>query len=117
MAQQPPAFARHMQQASAAVLRHLANASGAWHGGPPFALLWDTQQQDDGGYLTDAATIVTHTVSLCVANCPGIAEGSAGLTVGGKPCRVTSPVVPDAGGWASFTVTFPSGPPAAGCGG
>ena len=26
---QPPAFARHMQQASAAVLRHLANASGA----------------------------------------------------------------------------------------
>ena len=95
----------------------LSNASGAWHGGPPFALLWDTQQQDDGGYLTDAATIVTHTVSLCVANCPGIAEGSAGLTVGGKPCRVTSPVVPDAGGWASFTVTFPSGPPAAGCGG
>ena len=95
----------------------LSNASGAWHGGPPFALLWDTQQQDDGGYLTDAATIVTHTVSLCVANCPGIAEGSAGLTVGGKPCRVTSPVVPDAGGWASFTVTFPSGPPAAGRGG
>ena len=73
---EPPAFARHMQQASAAVLRHLANASGAWHGGPTFALLWDTQQQDDGGYLTDAATIVTHTVSLCVANCPGIAEGS-----------------------------------------
>ena len=114
---EPPAFARHMQQASAAVLRHLANASGAWHGGPPFALLWDAQQQDDGGYLTDAATIVTHTVSLCVANCPGIAEGSAGLTVGGKPCRVTSPVVPDAGGWASFTVTFPGGLPAAGCGG
>ena len=95
----------------------LSNASGAWNGGPPFALLWDTQQQDDGGYLTDAATLVVHTVSLCVANCPGIAEGSAGLTVGGKPCRVTSPVVPDAGGWASFTVTFPSGLPAAGCGG
>lgn len=33
----------------------LSNASGAWHGGPPFALLWDTQQQDDGGYLTEVA--------------------------------------------------------------
>lgn len=92
----------------------LSNASGAWHGGPPFALLWDTQQQDDGGYLTDAATIVVHTVSLCVANCPGIAEGSTGLTVGGKSCRVTAPVVPDAGGWASFTVTFPGGQPGRG---
>ena len=92
----------------------LSNASGAWHGGPPFALLWDTQQQDDGGYLTDAATIVVHTVSLCVANCPGIAEGSTGLTVDGKPCRITAPVVPDAGGWASFTVTFPGGQPGRG---
>lgn len=92
----------------------LSNASGAWHGGPPFALLWDTQQQDDGGYLTDAATIVVHTVSLCVANCPGIAEGSTGLTVGGKSCRITAPVVPDAGGWASFTVTFPGGQPGRG---
>ena len=92
----------------------LSNASGAWHGGPPFALLWDTQQQDDGGYLTDAATIVVHTVSLCVANCPGIAEGSTGLTVGGKTCRITAPVVPDAGGWASFTVTFPGGQPGRG---
>lgn len=92
----------------------LSNASGTWHGGPPFALLWDTQQQDDGGYLTDAATIVVHTVSLCVANCPGIAEGSTGLTVGGKTCRVTAPVVPDAGGWASFTVTFPGGQPGRG---
>lgn len=92
----------------------LSNASGTWHGGPPFALLWDTQQQDDGGYLTDAATIVVHTVSLCVANCPGIAEGSTGLTVGGKSCRITAPVVPDAGGWASFTVTFPGGQPGRG---
>lgn len=92
----------------------LSNASGAWHGGPPFALLWDTQQQDDGGYLTDAATIVVHTVSLCVANCPGIAEGSTGLTVDGKTCRITAPVVPDAGGWASFTVTFPGGQPGRG---
>ena len=84
----------------------LSNASGAWHGGPPFALLWDTQQQDDGGYLADAATIVVHTVSLCVANCPGIAEGSTGLAVDGKPCRITGPVVPDAGGWAMFPVVF-----------
>lgn len=43
---------------------------------------------------------MVHTVSLCVANCPGIAEGSTGLTVGGKSCRITAPVVPDAGGWA-----------------
>lgn len=103
---QPPAFARHMQQASAAVLRHLANASGTWHGGPPFALLWDTQQQDDGGCLTEVATVEQHTVSLCVANCTGIAEGSTGLQIDGKPCRITGPVVPDAGGWATFPVVF-----------
>ena len=93
----------------------LSNATASWQGGGPFGVLWDTQQQDDGGYLPEVATIPVHTVSLCVANTPGIAEGSTGLTVGGKTCRITSPVVPDAGGWASFTVTFPSGPPAAGC--
>ena len=102
----PAPFAALEQRLNRAVLRHLANASGAWNGGPPFALLWDTQQQDDGGYLPEVATIPVHTVSLCVANTPGIAEGSTGLAVDGKPCRITGPVVPDAGGWAMFPVVF-----------
>ena len=107
-------FAAIEQMVDTAVISVLANATASWQGGPAFGVIFDSSE--GGRFISDAPmTAVRCTVSLCSANCPGIAEGSAGLTVGGKPCRVTSPVVPDAGGWASFTVTFPSGPPAAGC--
>jgi hypothetical protein len=79
-----------------------------------FGVIMGRSLAEGGGYLTEVATVEQHTVSLCVANCPGIAEGSTGLTVGGKTCRITAPVVPDAGGWASFTVTFPGGQPGRG---
>lgn len=95
-----------------AVERAHANAMGTWHGSPvTFGVIWDRGLADGGGYLTDVATVEQNTVSLCVVNTPGIAEGSTALTVDGQPCRITGPVVPDAGGWATFPVVFlPTGP-------
>lgn len=81
----------------------LSNATATWQAGPPFGVLHDVTVAD--GFST-VATVPQHTISLCAANTPGIAEGSTALTVDGKPCRITGAVVPDAGGWASFPITF-----------
>ena len=54
----------------------------------------------------EAVTAVRNTVSMCVANAPGIAEGSKGLCINGQHCVVSGPVVPDASGWATFPVFF-----------
>lgn len=90
-----------------AIERVHANATGTWHGGPVhFGVILGRSLADGGGYLTEAVTAEQCAVSLCVANCPGIAEGSTGLLIDGKPCRITGPVVADAGGWATFPVVF-----------
>ena len=96
------AFARSIARLNASVERRLANAIGTWEGGEEFGVLFDRGQ--DEGFMEDAVTAVRHTVSMCVANAPGIAEGSAGLSVDGVVHLVSGPVVPDAGGWATFTV-------------
>ena len=101
------AFAHRLQRMNRAVERALANATGCWNGGAPFGVLLD--QVQDEGFMGEAVTAVRHTVSLCVANAPGIAEGSQLLTVTGQACRITGPVVPDAGGWATFPIVFTEG--------
>ena len=58
------------------------------------------------GYLDNAVTTDRQTVAMCVANAPGIAEGSTGLVLAGQPCQVTGPVVADASGWATFPIVF-----------
>lgn len=86
----------------------LSNATATWQGGLPFGVLHDVTMATDG--FSGVATVTLHTVSLCTANTPGIAEGSTALTVDGKPCRITGAVVPDAGGWASFPIVFTGRP-------
>ncbi len=98
------AFAYRMQRINRSVERALANATACWNGGEPFGVMLDHSKDD--GFMGDAITAVRDVVSLCVANTPGIAEGSQLLTINGKPCRVTGEVVPDAGGWATFAVFF-----------
>lgn len=86
------------------VERALANATARWDGGESFGVL--LEQSSDEGFMGDAVTAVREQLSLCIANTPGIAEGSQLLTVNGQACRVVGAVVPDAGGWATFPIFF-----------
>ena len=81
----------------------LSNATATWQAGRPFGVLHDVTVADG---FSGVATVAQNTIGLCTANTPGIAEGSTALAVDGKPCRITGPVVPDAGGWASFPIVF-----------
>lgn len=86
----------------------LSNATATWQGtGHAFGVVF--KRGLDEGYLPEAVTAVTHTVSMCVVNAPGIAEGSQGLCINNQPYRVTGPVVPDASGWATFPVVLTEG--------
>lgn len=101
------AFAYRVQRMNRSIERALANATATWNGGTSFGVMLD--QDKDEGFMGDAVTAVRDEVSLCVANTPGIAEGSQLLTINGKACRVTGPVVPDASGWATFPVVLTEG--------
>ncbi|MBP9942032.1 MAG: hypothetical protein KBF33_11675 [Comamonas sp.] len=101
------AFAYRMQRMNRSIERALANATATWNGGTSFGVMLD--QDKDDGFMGDAVTAVRDVVSLCVANTPGIAEGSQLLTINGKACRVAGEVVADAGGWATFPVFFYGG--------
>lgn len=86
----------------------LSNATATWQGGGHvFGVVF--KRGADDGFMPDAVTAVSHTVSMCVANAPGIAEGSTALRINGQPVRVTGAVVPDASGWATFAVVMEGG--------
>lgn len=104
------AFAFRLQRMNRSVERSLANATATWNGGAAFGVLLDRERVD--GFLDEAVTAERQVVSLCVANTPGIAEGSVALKVDGRICRISGPVLPDAGGWASFPVFFVGAPDA-----
>lgn len=86
------------------VSQTLANATASWQGGKSFGVIFNRTPLD--GYLDHAVTTDRQTVAMCVANAPGIAEGSTGLLIGGQPCQITGPVVADASGWATFPIVF-----------
>lgn len=83
----------------------LSNATATWQGGgQAFGVIF--QKGADQGFVDGVVTAVRHSISMCVANAPGIAEGSKGLRINGQHCVVNGPVVPDASGWATFPVFF-----------
>ena len=86
----------------------LSNATGTWQGsGHAFGVVFKREVAD--GYMPEVVTAAMHTVSMCVGNAPGIAEGSEGLRINGQATRITGPVVPDASGWATFPIVFTEG--------
>ena len=82
----------------------LANALASWQGGQCFGVLFNRAPLE--GYLDNAVTTDRQTVAMCVANAPGIAEGSLDLVIDGQPCQVTGAVTADASGWAAFPIVF-----------
>ena len=96
-------FAGVEQLINAGVSMTLANASATWQGGAAFGVIFDSTE--GGRFISDAPiTAQRCTVSLCVANCPGITEGVDGLVINAAAWRVASAVVPDTSGWATFSV-------------
>lgn len=86
----------------------LSNATATWQsGGHAFGVVF--KRGVDEGFMPDAVTAVSHTISMCVANAPGIAEGSTGLRINGQTCTVMGAVVADASGWATFSVHIDGG--------
>lgn len=97
-------FAVAEARLNAAVQRRLSNAMASWQGGQAFGVIFERAPLE--GFLGDAVTTDSKTVSMCIANAPGIAEGSTALVLAGQPCEVTGPVVVDASGWATFPIVF-----------
>lgn len=87
-----------------AVERAHANATATYQGGEPFGVLFDRAASDPYGQAVDVAALE---VGYCVANTPGVREGSE-LVIDGVVHVVNGPVQPDAGGWVSLSV-YPKG--------
>ena len=97
-------FATLEARVNSAVQRRLANATATYQGGEPFSVLFDRTASDPLGQAVDVAAL---TVGYCVANTPGVREGSE-LVIDGVVHVVNGPVQPDAGGWVSLSV-YPKG--------
>ncbi len=93
-------FAALEARVNSAVQARLANATATYQGGEQFGVILDRSASDSFGNAVDAAQI---TVAYCVANTPGVREGSE-LVVGGVPHKVVGPVQPDAGGWVELII-------------
>lgn len=83
-----------------AVLRAHANAEAVYQGAEPFGVIFERAPADPFSGAVDTASL---SVAYCIANTPGIAEGSE-LTIGGTVHIVTGQVQPDAGGWVVLSV-------------
>lgn len=96
----PAPFAALETRVNRAVEARLANATATYQGGEPFGVILDRSASDPFGPAVDVAQI---SVAYCVANTPGVREGSE-LVVNGVVHKVTGPVQPDAGGWVVLTI-------------
>lgn len=106
---QLPAFAMLHQRLNSAVQQRLSNALvQRTPGGPAWAAMYDVALPERSPFA-DAATVPQHTVSLWLAGLGSLAEGEQIVLTtpqwpAGQPCRITTPVVADASGWATFDV-------------
>lgn len=93
-------FAALETRVNRAVEARLANATATYQGGEPFGVILNREEADTYAPAVDVAQI---SVAYCVANTPGVREGSE-LVVNGVVHKVTGPVQPDAGGWVVLLV-------------
>lgn len=93
-------FAALETRLNSAVQARLANAEAVYMGGEPFGVLFDRIAADPFSSAVDTASL---SVAYCIANTPGIADGSE-LAIGGVAHIVAGQVQPDAGGWVVLSV-------------
>ncbi len=105
----PGPFVARQDRLQGALLRHLANATiQRAQGGAVQSALYDSALPE-GSPFGDVATVARHWISTNVATLSGLAEGVEIIATtrawpAGQRCRIATPVVPDAGGWATFDV-------------
>lgn len=83
-----------------AVLRHHANASAAFKGGEPFAVVFALVPVAFEGMAETFAP----SASFDIANTPGLAM-DAELVIDGEPWCVAGGVTPDASGWVTVRLS------------
>lgn len=98
-------FAALESRVNRAVQSRLANAVATYQGGEPFGVLFDRASADPMGGGEFAAA--SHSCSFCIANAPGLCEGSE-LVIDGLAYQVAADVQPDAGGWVHVAI-YPKG--------
>jgi hypothetical protein len=92
-----------------AMVRHHANASlSILAGGVQCSVIY-RRLTPQANPFDETATVPVHQVSACVAGIGALVEGavvylSTSEWPNGRPVRITTPVVLDAGGWAVFEV-------------
>ena len=94
-------FAAMEARVNNAVQLRLANATAVYQGGDPFGVIFDRDATDPFGAAVDVAAV---TVAYCVANTPGVRDGSELVIDGWGVHVVTGQVQPDAGGWVVLSV-------------
>jgi hypothetical protein len=93
-------FAQPLADLNVAVQAGLADAVAVYQGGEPFGVIFNRAGSDP---LTGAVDTAQHTCSFCIANTPGLHEGSE-LVINGTTYVVATGVQPDAGGWVDLDV-------------
>lgn len=93
-------FAALEDRVNRAVQHRIANATATYQGGEAFGVIYDRAGADPYDGAVDAAAL---SVAYCVANTPGVREGSE-LVIDGVRHTVAGPVQPDAGGWVVLKV-------------
>lgn len=93
-------FADREARLNRAVEVHLSNASAVYLGGEPFGVTFARKAADPYAGAVDTAQ---HTCSFCIANTPGLHEGSE-LVINGTTYVVATGVQPHAGGWVDLDI-------------
>lgn len=92
-------FADIQARINAGALQRLANATATWNGGAAFGVIFERQQVVGmGGETAGYAT----TVTLDLANTPGIKQNDTALVINGAAYKVVSDVEPDESNWATL---------------
>ncbi|MDP4074204.1 hypothetical protein [Acidovorax sp. A1169] len=93
-------FAALEARVNSTVQARLSNAIAVYQGGAEFGVIFERAVADP---LTGAVDTAQHTCSFCIANTPGLHEGSE-LVINGTTYVVATGVQPDAGGWVDLDI-------------
>lgn len=102
-------FAALESRLNVAVQQRLSNATvQLTAGGAAWAASYATELPERTAFA-DVADVPAHILSMWLAGIGDLAEGGELIITTrawptGQRCRITTPVVPDAGGWATFEV-------------
>lgn len=104
-------FAVLESRLNGAVQQRLSNATVQLAPGAPAWAASYAVQLPEGSPFADVASVPVHTLSMWLSGIGDLAEGGELIVTtrawpAGQRCRITTPVVPDASGWATFDMVL-----------